>query len=89
MFLAHSVSRLLFADFSWYTSTDGIFHNELKVSASAAETGLTEKSLKRCHWLSPGGVGSAWATKFCQHVCSWLVVPDDFLPLTMATRWGL
>lgn len=61
-FLAQSVSILLFADFNWYTSTDGIFQPVLKVRASAVDTGLTEKSLKRCHWLSPGGVGSAWAT---------------------------
>lgn len=40
----------------------GIFHAVLKVNASAAETGRTEKSLNRYHLLSFGGVGSACAT---------------------------
>lgn len=51
MFLTHSVSSLLLAVLSWKTITDGIFHHVLKVSASAVEIFLTEKSLKRCHWL--------------------------------------
>ena len=62
-FSFHSLLSLLLAAFNWNTRTDGVFHVELNVRASAVDSGRTEKSLKRCHWLSLGAVGSAWATK--------------------------
>lgn len=62
-FSFHSLLSLLLAAFNWYMITEGVFHEELNVKASDVDTGRTEKSLKRCHWLSAGAVGSAWETR--------------------------
>ncbi len=58
----HELSSLLFAFFSWNMTTEGVFQAVLKPKASLSDTGLTRKSLKRCHSLSSEAVGSAWAT---------------------------
>ena len=58
----HELSIRLFAALSWYVITDGNFQDELKVRASSDIVGRTKKSLKRCHWLSPGAEGRECAT---------------------------